>query len=208
VHVCIDYYIIIMTPNRPYRDPTAHVFVLLPAVPFLNTTKQCVKGIVMRTALLTTVLGAGLFLAPIAYAQTATVTATCKDGTDFSGTTRSGACKGHKGVASWGTAAAATAAPGNPGMAPAAAPPSHSANAAPTAPPPSMPSKTATNTAGSSNTAGKMGGPGQVWVNTSSKVYHCPGDRYYGKTKAGEFMSQAAAEAAGDHPSGGKACSG
>ena len=148
----------------------------------------------MRSVLLSSVLGAGLFLAPIAYAQTATVTATCKDGTDFSGSTRSGACKGHKGVASWGTPAAATAAPGNPGMAPGA-PPSHSANAAPAAPPPSMPSKTATNTAGSSNAAGKMGGPGQVWVNTATKVYHCPGDRYYGKTKAGEFMSQAAAEA-------------
>lgn len=162
----------------------------------------------MRAVLLSAVVGAGLFLAPMAYAQTATVTATCKDGTDFSGTTRSGACKGHKGVASWGTAAAATAAPGNPGMAPAAQPPTRSANAAPTTPPPNMPSKTATNTAGSTNTAGKMGGPGQVWVNTATKVYHCPGDRYYGKTKAGEFMSQSAAEAAGDHPSGGKACSG
>ena len=181
---------------------------MLPAEPFLKTKEQYAKGIVMRAVLLSTILGAGLFLAPIAYAQTATVTATCKDGTDFSGTTRSGACKGHKGVASWGTTAAATTAPGNPGMAPAAPQPSRSANAAPTAPPPNMPSKTATNTAGSSNTAGKMGGPGQVWVNTSTKVYHCPGDRYYGKTKAGEFMSQSAAEAAGDHPSGGKACSG
>jgi hypothetical protein len=158
----------------------------------------------MRTVLLSTVLGVGLFLAPMAYAQTATVTATCKDGTDFSGTSRSDACKGHKGVASWGTAAAATATPGNPGIGPAAAPPSRSANAAPTTPPPNVPSKTATNTAGSSNTAGKMGGPGQVWVNTSTKVYHCPGDRYYGKTKAGEFMSQAAAEAAGDIPAAAK----
>ena len=206
MHTCIDR-ITITSQNRPYRDPTAHAFVLLPAEPFFNTTEQDAKGIVMRTVLLSTIFGVGLFLAPIAYAQTATVTATCKDGTDFSGSTRSGACKGHKGVASWGTAATATTAPGNPGMAPAA-PPSHSANAAPAAPPPSMPSKTATNTAGSSNTAGKMGGPGQVWVNTATKVYHCPGDRYYGKTKAGEFMSQAAAEAAGDHPSNGKACSG
>ncbi len=51
------------------------------------------------------------------------------------------------------------------------------------------------------------GGPGRVWVNSSSKVYHCQGDRYYGTTKRGEYMIETAARAAGAHGAGGKACS-
>ena len=56
-------------------------------------------------------------------------------------------------------------------------------------------------------TAAPGGGDGKVWVNAASKVYHCPGTKYYGKTKAGEYMTEAEAKAAGNHPVNKKACS-
>jgi hypothetical protein len=38
---------------------------------------------------------------------------------------------------------------------------------------------------------------GMVWVNLESKVFHREGDRWYGKTKRGKFMTEADAIAAG-----------
>ena len=46
----------------------------------------------------------------------------------------------------------------------------------------------------------------RVWVNTSSGVYHCPGSRWYGNTKRGEYMSQKQAQEKGYRPAYGKPC--
>jgi hypothetical protein len=148
------------------------------------------------------VIAAGLLLAVGANAQTpapaapAAVTATCKDGTPFSGPTMKGACRGHGGVQK--AAAGAT---------PAAAPATTTAAATPAAT-----GSTATPPAGTKGkyqmpaTAKPGGGPGLVWVNTDSKAYHCNGTKWYGKTKVGEYMSESAAKAAGYHAAGNKAC--
>ena len=37
----------------------------------------------------------------------------------------------------------------------------------------------------------------KVWVNKDTKIYHLPGDHWYGKTKNGEYMSLSDAEKAG-----------
>jgi hypothetical protein len=139
----------------------------------------------MRKSLLSLALITGLFLPTGAiHAQdTNKVTATCKDGTAFTGAKRSGACRGHGGVQSWGAAEAATV----PMNAPA-----QLATPAPTTSPRAAPTP-ANN--------------GQVWVNTDSHVYHCPGTRWYGKTKQGTYMSEAQAQAQGARPDHGKACS-
>jgi hypothetical protein len=46
----------------------------------------------------------------------------------------------------------------------------------------------------------------KVWVNTNSGVYHCPGTRWYGNTKEGEYMSQRQALAQGNRPAYGNYC--
>lgn len=135
-------------------------------------------------------------------------TGECKDGTYSSATSKRGACAAHGGVKDWyGTkkpAASSTPAAAAPIAAAATPPlPAKTKSAAPAAStvPPAKPAETPT------AAAAPGGGPGQVWVNTSSKVYHCQGDKYYGKTKKGEYMTEAAAKAAGNHADHGKACS-
>ena len=51
------------------------------------------------------------------------------------------------------------------------------------------------------------GGPGMVWLNTDSNVYHCYGSASYGKTKNGKYESEKDAINAGAKASMGKSCS-
>jgi hypothetical protein len=54
---------------------------------------------------------------------------------------------------------------------------------------------------------GRTGNPDvRVWVNTSSGVYHCPGTRWYGNTKHGDYMRQKKAREGGYRPAYGKLC--
>lgn len=46
----------------------------------------------------------------------------------------------------------------------------------------------------------------KVWINTKSRVYHCPGARWYGKTKRGKFMTEGKAIAYGARPARGVRC--
>jgi Protein of unknown function (DUF3761) len=129
-------------------------------------------------------------------------TGLCKDGSYYSGPTKKGACSKHGGVKDWyGTteAKAATTPPPAAAAAPAPVAPAAAPKAA------AAPMKPATTTAAMTPAAG--GGAGKVWVNSSSKVYHCDGSKWYGTTKKGEYMTEAAAKAAGNHADHGKACS-
>lgn len=159
----------------------------------------------MRILMASAFIAAGMLIAATSTAQApAGSTGECKDGSYTSAATKRGACAGHGGVKNWYASTAPTKEPATPKVtAPAKAPASTMAPAAPAAPAPAAKSAAAPATAAPA--AG--GGPGQVWVNTPSKVYHCSGDKWYGKTKKGEYMSEAAAKAAGNHPDHGKACS-
>ena len=144
----------------------------------------------------------------------------CKDGTYSTAASKDGACRGHKGVQTWYATTASAGSAGKPPAsmpaptpAPAASAPSQPAparsstpqNAMPATAPSAKPGPTA---AAANKTAAPGGGPGLVWVNTSTNVYHCNGDAFYGKTKQGAYMSEADAKAKGAHGVRGGTCAG
>lgn len=213
---------------------------------------------VMKKLLYLSALAAGAFACQFTVAQAATQTATqaatqtaaqsgtpttkpadatglCKDGTYATSASKSGACRGHKGVKDWyaapaGTAVTSTAAAPTPASTPA--PAGDPASPAPVARTPSPSTQVRTQSQAAAQAAGQSatppatqsinkgpkanlatapvapgGGPGMVWVNTASNVYHCPGTDFYGKTKAGSYMTEADAKAKGARGVRGKSCS-
>jgi hypothetical protein len=167
--------------------------------------KQLIRSLVAAAALAVT----AMIVSPAGIAQVpagapAGTTGLCNDGSYWTGASKSGACRGHKGVKTWYAGTASTAAPTVAPAKPAATPaPAAAAPApAPAAAAPAAKAKTAAST-----TPAAGGGPGMVWLNTSTKVYHCYGTKYYGTTKAGAYMTEAAAKAKGAHADAGKPCS-
>jgi hypothetical protein len=182
----------------------------------------------MRTLLISIATTLALAIAGAAHAQApagapAGTTGQCKDGSWYSGETKNGACRGHKGVKEWYGAADAAPAksttaapPKSPSATPAPAtmPPQTFPKSTPATMPNAQTPTTGTQTGarptlpgGTSPPSAAGGGAGKVWVNATSKVYHCPNDRYYGTTKNGQYMSEADAVAKGNRPAHGKACS-
>lgn len=166
-------------------------------------------------------LVAGVFAVQVSMAQApagapAGATGLCKDGTYYTGASKQGACRGHQGVKDWygapasggktaatsgGSSASATTSKSAPATTSKSAPASAAAPA----------TTSAKSTSSGSSKSGTMtpapgGGAGKVWLNTSTNVYHCPGSKYYGTTKAGAYMSEADAKAKGAHPDHNQSC--
>ena len=157
----------------------------------------------MKSQGLIVVLAAALVAAPSVFAQQAPAstpagaTGQCKDGSYTSQAGKRGACRGHQGVKTWYAAASSTPS--------AATPPAAAAKSA-TVPPGAGHAARSMAWTQPAAKAAPGGGPGKVWIHAGSKVYHCPGDKWYGRTRQGKYMGEDAARAKGYHGPRGKTC--
>ena len=164
----------------------------------------------MRTLIITTTLA--LTLAGIANAQTPAgappgATAQCKDGTWSSERGRDAACGGHDGVRTWyGPSDSPTNTP-----APAMMPPQTFPKSTPQTMPNAQTPTTGTQMGSRPTLPGGMSRPsgaaaGRVWVDRTSRTFVCAGDRGYGTSSGGSYMSESDATAQGNRPADGASC--
>ena len=170
----------------------------------------------MKLMIASAIIAAGLVLATTSNAQApAGSTGECKDGTYTSAESKRGACAGHGGVKNWYATGKKSEAKSEKAEAkPTEKKAASTGASAPPAAAAATPKASNTTTAATKKASEGMraeaapgGGAGKVWVNMSSHVYHCSGDEWYGKTKAGEYMSEAEAKAKGARAAHNKACS-
>lgn len=174
----------------------------------------------VKKALLSIAISLATIASASAFAQApAGSTGECKDGTYTSAKSKRGACAGHDGVKTWfadskPAAKSPKAKTHTPKAAAEKSAPKASAEkaapakeTAPMAKEPAPAAKTSAKSEAAPVETKEGAGPGMVWVNTPSGVYHCSGDQWYGKTKKGEYMSEAQAKSRGYRPSRNKPCS-
>jgi hypothetical protein len=166
-----------------------------------------INGLIRWLPLAITLIAAQVGMAQAPAGAPAGATGLCKDGTYSTAASKRGACSGHKGVKEWYASGgkSAAAAPSDETSAPAkTSSPSPSVTPKTESPKESAPATVSSKTRNETPAPG--GGADKVWLNTSSKVYHCPGTRYYGTTKAGAYISEAEAKEKGGRPDHGKPC--
>jgi len=127
----------------------------------------------------------------------------CKDGSYTSAASKKGACRGHKGVQEWYGVTSTAGAASQPAAAAPTVPPVAAASASTSTPRTQAVQRAAV---ARTATAAPGGGAGLVWLNAGTKVYHCSTDKWYGRTKQGEYLTEAEAKAKGAHPDHGKPC--
>jgi len=154
-------------------------------------------------------------------------TGICRDGSYSMQASKGGACRGHKGVQTWYAASTrqpVTSTAGKPPAERAQPTPMSAPQSRPAAPPTAAPPMAAPASAASAPAraargkrlspeqaaAGRPmapgGGPGLVWANEESKVYHCSADPFYGRTKKGMYLSESDARSEGFRGARGKTC--
>ena len=145
------------------------------------------RTLVRCLALTVSLLAAQVCIAQAPTGAPAGATGLCNDGTYYNGASKKGACHGHKGVKEW-YGAPSTSGKAAPASGAASAPSSKSKSAHESGAM-SAPAEPETKSQAGTVAPAPGGGADKVWLNTASNVYHCPGTRYYGTTKAGAYMS-------------------